>query len=120
MGLDMQLIRTKKGDNPDLGDEVYTWRKAYAIKLWFENHLSGDISNGKHYLVKLSHLEELKDCCKAIDKSPYLAKKLLPEPDGYYNEKYYEVIEDTYEFLDFFLQYTNNDTNEDLYYSASW
>lgn len=71
MGLDMMLIRRKKGvkdfeDWYENGDEIMYWRKANAVHKWFVDNVQGGEDDCGYYLVTKEQLEQLKEICGKI------------------------------------------------------
>lgn len=76
MGLDMYLVRIKKGQEFDYDDEedlVY-WRKANQIHRWFVENVQNGEDKCKPYQVSKEKIEELKNLCEEVLKKSKLVK----------------------------------------------
>ena len=130
MGLDMYLERKKKKTNNVIDtiinqkyEEVFYWRKAYAINDYFDNLVNG-LENLKKYSISFEDIEDLKDKIEKILNDNSLASELLPEQitiftkDNAYDYFYFEMLEDTLKGLS---KITEKDFEEyDYFYSAWW
>ena len=130
MGLDMYLERKKKKTNNVIDtiinqkyEEVFYWRKAYAINNYFDN-LVNELENLKKYSISFEDIEDLKDRIEKILNDNSLASELLPEQitiftkDNVYDCFYFEMLEDTLKGL---KKIEEKDFEEyDYFYSAWW
>ena len=130
MGLDMYLERKKKKTNNVIDtiinqkyEEVFYWRKAYAINDYFDNLVNG-LENLKKYSISFEDIEDLKDKIEKILNDNSLASELLPEQitiftkDNVYDCFYFEMLEDTLKGL---KEIEEKDFEEyDYFYSAWW
>ena len=130
MGLDMYLERKKKKTNNVIDtinnqkyEEVFYWRKAYAINNYFDNLVNG-LKNLKKYSISFEDIEDLKDRIKKILNDNSLASELLPDQitiftkDNVYDCFYFEMLEDTLKGL---KKIEEKDFEEyDYFYSAWW
>lgn len=68
MGLDMYLIKKKKGEQPDKGEfnEVVYWRKANQIHSWFVDNVQGGEDDCGYYEVTKEQIEELLTLCRML------------------------------------------------------
>lgn len=77
MGLDMFIIRKKKGKKKisdnwyENGDELAYWRKANQIHKWFVDNVQNGIDDGGKYRLSKEQIQKLLDTCK------YLADKII-------------------------------------------
>lgn len=130
MGLDMYLERRKKKTNNVIDtiinqkyEEVFYWRKAYAINDYFDNLVNG-LENLKKYSVSFEDIRELKNRIVRILNDHSLASELLPTQisllaeDTVYDNFYFKKLEDTLQGL---KRITEKDFEEyDYFYSAWW
>ena len=130
MGLDMYLERRKKKTNNVIDtiinqkyEEVFYWRKAYAINNYFDNLVNG-LENLKKYSVSFEDIRELKNRIVRILNDHSLASELLPTQisllaeDTVYDNFYFKKLEDTLKGL---KEITEKDFEEyDYFYSAWW
>ena len=68
MGLDMYVIKRKKGQKVDEGafDEVLYWRKANAIHKWFVDNVQDGTDDCRYYAVTKEQITELKNICQEV------------------------------------------------------
>ena len=101
MGLDMYLHKRKFKDKDNYEELVY-WRKANAVRAFFERTLPNFESNGTTR-VRKENLEELVDLCQRVLANHDLAPKLLPTQEGFffggtdYDEWYFKDLKSTIE-----------------------
>lgn len=122
MGLDMYLIKTPKGEKQDWSkgfDDIGSWRKAHAIHEWFVQHIQNNVDDCGYYLVEPVQLKLLRSRCKTVLEKRHLAKDLIPDKDGKYNENYFGMLENTVDTLGIVLSIVSFDSN-DIYYTSSW
>lgn len=75
MGLDMYMIRIKKGTTPIYDDnEVAYWRKANAIHNWMVKNVQNNVDNCEYYPISKEQIESLKNLCEDL-KSKVTLKK---------------------------------------------
>jgi hypothetical protein len=76
MGLDMYLIKRKKGQRPSEGewDEKVYWRKANAIHQWFVDNVQDGKDDCDYYEVKKEQVEKLLSLCNEVIDSIRLEK----------------------------------------------
>lgn len=135
MGLDMYLERKKKKTNNVIDtiinqkyEEVFYWRKAYAINDYFDNLVNG-LENLKKYNINFKDIEDLRNIIEDILNDNSLASELLPDQiaiftstlsikDNAYDYFYFEMLEDTLKGL---KKIEEKDFEEyDYFYSAWW
>ena len=130
MGLDMYLERRKKKTNNVIDtiinqkyEEVFYWRKAYAINNYFDNLVNG-LENLKKYSVSFEDIRELKNRIVRILNDHSLASEFLPTQfsllagDTVYDDFYFKKLKDTLKGL---KEITEKDFEEyDYFYSAWW
>lgn len=68
MGLDMYVIKRKKGQKVDASgfDEVLYWRKANAIHKWFVDNVQKGNDDCGYYKVTKKQITKLKDVCQEV------------------------------------------------------
>lgn len=71
MGLDMYLIKRKKGDKKDGSwcGEVAYWRKANHIHKWMVDNIQANNDDCGYYEIPKEKLEELKGICERVYES---------------------------------------------------
>ena len=134
MGLDMYLERKKKKTNNVIDtiinqkyEEVFYWRKAYAINDYFDNLVNG-LENLKKYSISFEDIEDLKDRIEKILNDNSLASELLPDQiaiftstlsikDNAYDYFYFEMLEDTLKGL---KKIEEKDFEEYNYFYSAW
>ena len=131
MGLDMYLLKRKKGQEQVVG----YWRKANQIHHWFVENIQNGNDDQREYIVSKKRLIELLETCyevlkyvdlkESIVKDEEAVRGLLPTYKGFffgrydYGEDYIDDIKNTIEILNNVLR--NTDFAEDkIYYSCWW
>ena len=103
------------------GEEVGYWRKANHIHKWFVDNIQKGNDNCRRYLVPKSKLKGLLLLCEMVCKDPKLAKKYLPNRDGFffggvaYDEYYFSATEETRDIIKKALK-----SKDLIYYQSSW
>lgn len=133
MGLDMYL--SKRKHNAKLNEkgcynqedfvELGYWRKANAIREWFnQNCADGCLENCKEYEVTEDDLSKLISDCETVLANPNLAEEILPTSDGFfygdteYDEYYFKDLKQT---IDIAKNALNTDFNKwSVVYFAWW
>lgn len=79
MGLDMYLIRMKKGVQPlwEENNEVAYWRKANAIHNWMVKNVQNNVDNCEYYPISKEQIESLKKLCEDLKSKIKLKKGLV-------------------------------------------
>lgn len=107
-----------------LSENVAHWLRANAIHGFFRALTSGH-EDGSYVVVEVEDLEDLVSRCRQALADHALAPSLLPVEDGplfggnEYNERYFEVLQDTIAMLDPVIAAADSADHEYVY-EASW
>lgn len=96
MGLDMYLIKRKKGDRRKVWqcEEVMYWRKANAIHKWFVENCQKGEDNCRPHLVRKTKMKELCGICKAILDNTELVDAKVMNGKRLVNGEWEPIMED--------------------------
>jgi len=130
MGLDMSILKVKKGESIDWEDrssfeEVFYWVKFNALHGWFVKHVQDGKDDCGDYIIPKSKLDYLLEVLEDVNKRPRSAKRLLPTESGFffggteYDEYYFDNVKKSVTTIRSILADTDFET-EDLYYTSSW
>lgn len=139
MGLDMYMVKAKKGhdveklyrdfNNLKVKDIAY-WRKANAVHNWIIQNVAKGVDDCKPVLMTKADVEKLFEVTNAahnaMTNGENTADLLLPTKEGFffgstaYDEWYVTALEQTLEQLNTILNGLVDFETEDLYYIASW
>ena len=90
MGLDMNLLKKKKGErkNSKSWNNVGYWRKANQIHRWFVENVQKGIDDCGYYRVSLKQLLALRDKCLKVIETAKLEKGKICVGKRYIGKRY--------------------------------
>ena len=95
MGLDMYLLKKKKGErkNSNTWNKVGYWRKANQIHNWFVENVQKGIDDCGYYRVSCKQLENLKATCERVLKEADLVPGQICVGKHYENGVWVPIME---------------------------
>ena len=105
------------------------WRKANAIHGWFVRKCGNNQDTCQEMYVSTNDLRDLLATCLQVQKSPELARELLPPTEGFFfgssevDQYYIADLDRTIEILTHVIDQKSKMTDEfnfEMFYQASW
>lgn len=96
MGLDMYLVKKKKGQKEeyDWSSDLAYWRKANQIHNWFVNNVQDGNDDCEYYNVSKEKVEELLNICKKVLEESNLKPAKIKNGQSLINGEWVDNLED--------------------------